>query len=79
MTSVQPERRVTVVAYDKVGLDLNHLSPSSPSPPLDLSSSPSSSLSHPPPAPLDLDLSDTMVARVPANAVALGLFFCFDK
>jgi hypothetical protein len=66
-----------VVAYDKVGLDLNH-PPSYPSHPLDLSSPPSS-LSHPPLAPLDLDLSDVVMAWVPANAVAVGLFCCFNK
>jgi len=68
-----------VVAYGKVGLDLNH--PPYPSHPLDLSSHPSPSLSHshPPPAPLDLDLSDIAMARVPANAVVIGLFSCFNK
>jgi hypothetical protein len=28
---------------------------------------------------LDQDLSDAAVARVPVNAVAVGLFCCFNK
>jgi hypothetical protein len=73
VTSMPPERRTTAAASGEADGSFSGYEPSfsPPCSPLDLS--------YPPPPPLDLDMRDAAVARVPANFIAVGLFWCCNK